>query len=182
MEIFNEMYGTYYRVVLEILMQRRGLTKQEMAGIVRELGFDESGLHLLPQLTEQWHLLAERNGEYVSLLKRDWMPVQGVLEKRWLKTVLRDPRMGLFLTDDEIGDLERELADYEVLFDADSIWCFDQFRDGDAYLEPGYRTRFDVILQACEEKRELELVYRARERDVLTGTFFSVSVGVFAEE
>lgn len=171
MEIFNELYGTYYRIVLEILTQRRGLTKREMAGIVRELGFDESGLHLLPQLTEQWHLLAERDGAYVSLLKRDWMPVQGVLEKRWLKTVLRDPRMGLFLTDEEIEELERELADYEVLFDADSIWYFDQFRDGDAYLEPGYRTRFDVILQACEEKRELELVYRARERDILRGTF-----------
>lgn len=28
-----------------------------------------------------------------------------------------------------------------------------------------------MILQACEEKRELELVYRARERDILRGTF-----------
>ncbi|MBC1436354.1 WYL domain-containing protein [Listeria rocourtiae] len=169
MEIFNEMYGTYYRVVLEILRQRRGLSKQEIAEIVRKLGFDESGLHLLPQLTEQWHLLVKGDGVYESILTKDWVPVQGVLEKRWLKTVLRDPRMGLFLADDEIAKLEQELADYEVLFDADSIWCFDQFRNGDAYSERGYRTIFGVILQACEEKRELELVYRARE--TLQGTF-----------
>ncbi|WP_159103130.1 hypothetical protein [Paenilisteria weihenstephanensis] len=38
MEIFNEIYGTYYRVVQEILAQKRGLTRQEMTEIVRERG------------------------------------------------------------------------------------------------------------------------------------------------
>ncbi|WP_430536049.1 WYL domain-containing protein [Listeria rocourtiae] len=171
MEIFNEMYGAYYRVVLEILRRRSGVSKQEMAAIVQQLGFDESGLHLLPQLTEQWHLLRERDGVYEPILKKDWVPVQGVLEKRWLKTILRDSRMGLFLGDSEIGELERELVDYEVLFDADSMWCFDQFRDGDAYLEPTYRANFGVVLQALEDKRELELAYQVREREMLRGTF-----------
>ncbi|MBC1936448.1 WYL domain-containing protein [Listeria grandensis] len=176
MEIFNEMYGMYYRVVLEILSQKRGLTKQDCAEIVRELGFDESGLHLLPQLTENWHLLVERSDEavYDSILKRDWLPVQGSLLKRWLKTVLRDPRMGLFLTDDVLAGLERELVDYDVLFDVDTIWCFDGFLGGDMYLEPGYRARFGVVLDALYEKRELELVYQAQEGRVLTGTFLPV--------
>ncbi|EUJ22825.1 hypothetical protein PGRAN_11466 [Listeria grandensis FSL F6-0971] len=176
MEIFNEMYGTYYRVVLEILSQKRGLTKQDCAEIVRELGFDESGLHLLPQLTENWHLLVERPDEavYDSILKRGWLPVQGSLLKRWLKTVLRDPRMGLFLTDDVLAELERELVDYDVLFDVDTIWCFDGFLGGDMYWEPGYRTRFGVVLDALYGKRELELVYQAQEGRVLTGTFLPV--------
>ncbi|MBC6316337.1 WYL domain-containing protein [Listeria grandensis] len=176
MEIFNEMYGTYYRVVLEILSQKRGLTKQDCAEIVRELGFDESGLHLLPQLTENWHLLVERSDEavYDSILKRNWLPVQGSLLKRWLKTVLRDPRMGLFLTDDVLAELERELVDYDVLFDVDTIWCFDGFLGGDMYLEPGYRTRFGVVLDALYGKRELELVYQVQEGRVLTGTFLPV--------
>ncbi|MBC1475290.1 WYL domain-containing protein [Listeria grandensis] len=176
MEIFNEMYGMYYRVVLEILSQKRGLTKQDCAEIVRELGFDESGLHLLPQLTENWHLLVERSDEavYDSILKRDWLPVQGSLLKRWLKTVLRDPRMGLFLTDDVLAGLERELVDYDVLFDVDTIWCFDGFLGGDMYLEPGYRARFGVVLDALYGKRELELVYQAQEGRVLTGTFLPV--------
>ncbi|AQY49818.1 hypothetical protein UE46_01245 [Listeria weihenstephanensis] len=172
MEIFNEIYGTYYRVVQEILAQKRGLTRQEMTEIVRERGFDESGLHLLPQLMDQWHLMVEQDaGVYAGILKRDWMPVQGILEKRWLKTVLRDPRMGLFLTDDEIAGFERDLGAYDVLFDVDTIWCFDQFRDGDAYLEPGYRARFGLVLQGLEEKRELELEYQVRDGERMTGTF-----------
>ncbi|MBC2002825.1 WYL domain-containing protein [Listeria booriae] len=175
MEIFNEIYGMYYRVILEILAQKRPMSKGEMAEIVRELGFDESGLHLLPQLTEQWHLLEERgDGMFAPILRHDWIPVQGVLEKRWLKTVLRDARMGLFLTDAEIVGLERELEDYEPLFDLDAIWCFDGFQGGDMYLEPGYRTRFGVILRALEEKCELELVYQVRDQKALTGTFLPV--------
>ena len=86
-DIFSEVYGTYYNIVADILGKAAsdGLTLEQLKRIVYKEGYEESGLELLPALTdERWTLL---NKELKTPLKnKPSMPLT-LLQKQWLKAV-----------------------------------------------------------------------------------------------
>ena len=164
-DIFSEVYGTYYNIVADILGKAAsdGLTLEQLKRIVYKEGYEESGLELLPALTdERWTLL---NKELKTPLKnKPSMPLT-LLQKQWLKALLLDERVRLFLADEE-----KALEDVEPLYRPEQFVFFDRFVDGDAYKSARYRENFRQILQAIKDHTAIDASYRTNKDNVIVWT------------
>ena len=169
-DIFSEVYGTYYNIVADILGKAAsdGLTLEQLKRIVYKEGYEESGLELLPALTdERWTLL---NKELKTPLRhKPSMPLT-LLQKQWLKAVLLDERVRLFFTDDELANEEKALEDVEPLYRLEQFVFFDRFVDGDAYKSARYRENFRQILCAIKEHTAIDASYRTNKDNVIVWT------------
>lgn len=154
--LFHEIYGCYYRAVAQMLnLAIEGeLTEKKMYEIVAETAFEESSLIMIPALKKQeWQLLDENL--HTPLKHTPDMPLT-ILEKRWLKTILLDKRVKLFL---EPVPENAELADTDPLFFPEDIVYFDRYVDGDDYDDPAYIANFRLIRQAIAERRKLKVTF-----------------------
>ena len=93
-----------------------------------------------------------------------------LLQKRWLKTLLLDEKIGLFFTDEQIAQQQAALQEVEPLYKPEQFVFFDRFVDGDAYSNPRYRANFREILQAVREKRLLNASYRSNRGTIIVWT------------
>lgn len=151
--LFSEVYGTYYNVLAQLLSEavEGNLTRETMLRIVREKGFEESVLTIPEALESQTWPLLTRNCT-TPLEHKPTMPLTA-LQKRWLKTLLSDPRIALF--DPPMEGLE----DVEPLYPPETFVYYDQYNDGDPFDDPGYQKRFRCILSAIRHKRWLRIQF-----------------------
>lgn len=150
---FNEVYGTYFRVVGFILeqAQKGELTTEKINRIVQEQAFGDSYLTIPKSLKDcKWPLL--QSDMTTPLQHTPTMPLT-ILQRRWLKTLLSDNRMQLF--DVDCTGLE----DVEPLFSQEQFVYFDRYNDGDPYDDPQYKQHFRLLLQAIAEKRRVEISF-----------------------
>ena len=156
--MFDEIYGTYYNAVAEILEAALSeeLDRKKMLKIISKKGFLESNAFIADSLTDgTWPLIDEN--WITPILSPPAMPLT-TLQKRWMKTILEDPRVRLF-------DLSSEgLGDVRPLYRREDICYFDQLPDGDDYEDEGYISRFRTILQSLREKRILRVSYEGARR------------------
>ena len=158
--LFHEIYGSYYRTVSIILNKavKRTLTKQDLTSLIREYAFGESFMTIPGGLQgEQWRLLHKDLS--TPLKKEPAMPLTD-LEKRWVKSLLLDPRIRLFEPDDS------GLKNVEPLFTPEMIVYYDRYSDGDDYEDPVYIAHFRTILQALREGRNLYVRYEMHNRSI----------------
>lgn len=152
--LFSEVYGVYYTVMASILSEAVGgsLTGRRITEIVQEKAFGESTLTIPAALKQEtWPLL--RGNQQTPIQHRPTMPLT-TLQKRWLKTLLLDPRIALF-SPDPAG-----LEDVEPLYSPEVIVRYDQYSDGDPYGDPDYIDCFRLILRALHEHRKLRVSFR----------------------
>lgn len=151
--LFSEVYGTYYNVLAELLGKAVDgeLTNETLDRIVREKGFEESVLTIPEALTGGvWPLV---KADFTTpMAHKPTMPLT-VLQKRWLKALLGDPRIKLF--DPPTDGLE----DVEPLYPPDTFVYYDRYNDGDPFEDPGYIKRFRCILSAIRHKRWLRIQF-----------------------
>ena len=168
--IFNEIYGCYYRAVGQIIRLAIDgeLTEAKMNQIASELAFEESLLTIVPALKDQEWQLIDR--EYRTPINKEPVMPLTIMEKRWLKTVLQDPRAVLFRVP-QIG-----LEDVEPLFKSEDIVYFDRYLDGDPYENPSYIANFHMILQAIRELRKVKITFLSRKNRERTGIFIPVKI------
>ena len=151
--LFSEIYGSYFRVLEKILTQASAglLTDRQLTALVQEQAFAESGLSIPAKLKSgQWPLLTDCG---TPLCHAPTQPLS-TLQKRWLKALLLDERIGLFSP--SIAGLET----VEPLFTPDTFVYFDRYTDGDPYDDPDYIVCFRLVLQALREKRKLLVRFR----------------------
>ena len=154
--IFHEIYGTYYRVVGEILKRAQNgrLDRALMEAVIREKGFLESGLEIPDAfLSGRWPLLDE-NGE-TCIRHTPKRPLTD-LERMWLKAILQDPRVKLFAPPEE------DLSDVPPLFDPDFFVWFDRSLAPDPFEDPDYIRNFRTVLRALKERRTLYIRYMSK--------------------
>ena len=154
--LFHEIYGSYYRTVSEILKESVDgtLDRRHMDDLVRKHAFGESFLSIPEGLTgEQWRLLHKDLS--TPLMNEPVMPLT-LLEKRWMKALLLDPRIRLF--DPDTSGLE----DVEPLFTPDMFVWYDRYTNGDDFLDGEYIRRFRIILCAMREQKDLLIRYESR--------------------
>ena len=152
--LFHEIYGSYFRVLEEILGQAAEdtLTEKALTAIVQEKAFAESSLSIPTNLKNgTWPLLT--NNLTTPLQHKPTQPLT-LLQKRWLKALLLDPRIALF------APSAAGLEDVEPLFKPDTFVYFDQYADGDPYDDPTYIACFRLVLLALREKRKLRIRFR----------------------
>ena len=149
--LFSEIYGSYFHVVAAILAEAsdEALSPGRLTAIVQEKAFAESTLAIPTALQSgDWPLL-DRTLRSV-LHHKPTMPLT-LLEKRWMKALLSDPRIALFQPD------MTGLEEVEPLYRQETFVRFDQYADGDPYEDPVYIACFHTVRQAIGEKRRLRI-------------------------
>lgn len=149
--LFSEIYGSYFHVVAAVLAEALDstLTPNRLTAIVQEKAFAESTLFIPSALRNgEWPLL---DGSLQSVMQHSPTMPLTLLQKRWLKALLSDPRIALF--DPDMTGLE----DVEPLYRPDTFVLFDQYADGDPYEDPAYIASFRTALKAIREKRKLRI-------------------------
>lgn len=166
MELFSEIYGTYFSVTEDIL-NKRELSGSEIDMYVSENGFSESALFLTPRLIDDWGLLKFRNGKFHSILRyKAEMPLTN-LEKSYLDAILNDKKIRLFLDDDEIHKLKKRLG-IKSLFDLSRFKIFDKFTDGDDFTSKEYIQIFRTLLSAIHSREILRISYQTNKDNRVT--------------
>lgn len=161
--ILHEIYSCYFDAVTRILHAacagKRGrrwyvaalsglsLPSEVQATVDRKLG-------LIPVEGEESYRLMSDGQALVQHCPE--MPLT-LLEKRWLKSVLQDPRVALFDVSDE------GLEDVEPLYSPENIVVFDRSGDADPWGDAEYIGHFKTILGAIENHRRLEVSWLCRE-------------------
>ena len=151
--LFSEIYGSYYQAVANILSKavEGTLDGKTLRQIVRDTAFAESPLTIPDALTSgQWPLL---NPDYSTPLYQEPSMPLTMLQKRWMKAILLDPRVQLFQPD------TTGLEDIEPLFRLEWLVYFDRYTDGDDYENPDYIRNFRTILAALREKQQLRVLF-----------------------
>ena len=161
MEFFSEIYGCYYEIVAQILAHTDAVSRQEIMDITERLGFAESGLAVPDKLCSgQWPFLDKTTtGDYVSRLDYPPQTSLTLLQKRWLKTLLSDERIRLFLDDAALLELAGVLKDVTPLWDDGQIYYYDRYENGDDYSSKGYRQSFRLIMEAAHAKKAVRFDY-----------------------
>ncbi len=165
MELFSEVYNCYFQVIKSLIEKTIYLPESELKSRIQDSGFEESVLYLLPKLTDnEWGFFEKRDGICYSRLSPDFYVPLTCLQKSYLKAILLDDKISLFLSDEEIAGLCGALADVEPLFVPEDFDYYDRFRDKDDYQSPDYRKHFRLIVDAVKNHEYLDILYEARFR------------------
>ena len=155
--IFSELYGAYYNAMAKIIEAAidHPIEIGEIRDIVGKYAFNESIINIENSISEEKWQLIKRDGS-TSLVNTPSMPLT-ILQKRWLKSLMQDPRMKLF------GVVIEGLEDVEPLFTPEDFCVFDKYLDGDPFEDEGYIRNFRIILDAIKNKQPLKVTTSNRK-------------------
>lgn len=161
--IFNEIYGNYFLTVQKILSKatNQSVSNNDITKIVLENAFGESMLSIPKKILfdGEWGLL---DSSKKSILNHSPIIPLTTLQKRWLKTLLQDPRIALF-------DINlSELDNIAPLYERDTFIYYDKFSDGDPYESKHYQHIFKTILHTLNSKKLLQIKYPSRKKEHYT--------------
>ncbi len=171
--IFHEIYGTSYLGVSEVLracVNEGEISRRRMEEILSDV-YPECRRTIIESLlggisggnkrNESFHLLKEGRTHIQDEPER---PLT-CLERRWLRTMLDDPRIRLFSPSAE------GLEDVEPLWKPTDIYVFDKASDPDRFDDPEYIERFRCILSALHERLWLKIGWNTRVEHRCCGYF-----------
>lgn len=182
MNIFSEIYGTYFRITADIL-SRGTLSEKEAKDIISEKGFSDTALFISEKLfpdklgNSMWNLLRKNDdGTLSSVLQNTPPKFITMLQKRWLKLVMKDPRIKLFLDDENYDRLSKKLADIQPLCNPKIFRVFDAYSDGDDYSSEAYQKNFRTLVDAIKEKRYVEISFSAPKSGEKHGVYLPLKL------
>ena len=112
MELFSEVYSCYYQVLRHLLSNCNPLTIEEIRSQIHREGFEESLLSIIPKLENgDWNLFQKEGNLYLSRLKSDFLTPVSNLEKSYLKALLADSRISLFLNPEQEEEILHEVEE-----------------------------------------------------------------------
>jgi hypothetical protein len=162
MELFSEIYSCYYQVLRHLLSGRNGITIQDIHHRICEEGFEESMLSIIPKLESgAWDLFRRDGDLYFSKLNAPAAAPLSCLQKSYLKALLSDPRIGLFLDQEQIENLNGMLSGTAPLWKPEQFFYYDRFSDHDPYHNETYRRNFHLLLQAQKKSQYVEIDYNS---------------------
>lgn len=82
-------------------------------------------------------------------------------ELRWIRAILEDRRIGLFLQDAEVKDLQKLLEKYQPLYNIEDVCYFDMYQDGDDFGSELLKGRFSMLCEAIHYRKPLVVTYKA---------------------
>ncbi len=160
--LFSEIYSAYYNTVASIIScsQQGKLDSDLLFKIVKESAFPESFMTIGSALeTGKWPLIKKDYSTNIQNIPT--MPLS-VLQKRWLKALCNDKRIRLFVSDEVLERLKKQLQDVEALFNENDYYLYDKYSDGDPYDDPDYIKNFRTVLEAIHQKKTISVEYTGR--------------------
>ncbi len=207
--LFHEIYGSYFQTVARILREAgksvtSGISEKRMMEIIAENAFAESTLVIPEKLKSgEWPLLKMEDKTPGASSARTGAPSASsassvlaspptrpltLLEKQWLRALVSDPRLRLFLEPEEdqeknlLAWLDELLKDVPPLWEKDTFEYYDRYSDGDPYTDPDYIDRFHTILRAIREKRLIYLRYTGRHGTAKGQRYFPYALEYSAKD
>lgn len=163
MELFSEIYTCYYQIVKSILQHPAALTLGELRTSISGMGYEESLLYLIPKLTSgEWNLLERKGDIFLSRLSDDFYVPLTNLQKSYIRTILQDERIQLFLDEDKCEYLRQLLCNAQILWQPEDFYYYDRFTNGDDYTNPDYRQNFRTLLTAIHNHQYVDISYESR--------------------
>lgn len=163
MTLFSEIYNVYFQILKRMLQDRKGFSPEELREQISVKGFEESPLYILPKLfSGEWNVFRKKGDLYISKLSDTFYVPLTTLQCSYLKTILQDSRMQLFLEETEIAKINGLLADFPFLWAQDDFYYYDRFNTSDDYSSPTYREHFQSLLHAIQQKRSVDIEYASR--------------------
>lgn len=162
--IFSEIYGSYFNAAAKILSRAVDgrLTEKDITEIVENEAFGESILNLPAKIkSDGWGLITSDLKTPIKHKPR--MPLT-LLQKRWLKTIMDDPRFEL------LEEKPQNIDNIEPLYKKGTIVYFDRYTDGDPYDDDSYIKNFQTVLKATGTKSRLSVKFKSRT-DVIHNKF-----------
>ena len=163
--MYNEIYGLYY-FMLENILSKAGkseITLKEINNIVSKYGFSESSIYFTPDVISQngtgYDLLKQSSSGYSSILQSNPIQYLTNLQKRFIKSMLSDKKICLFLDDSMIKELSDALVDTSTLFNTDDILFRETASDCDDYSDSAYICNFKKILNAIKNNKVLIICF-----------------------
>lgn len=164
-KVFNEVFGTYYSILAEIV-NSEPMSENEIMQLTQRKCYNETDL-LLQNRFEAFPFLEEIQGKWQSMLENKSVLPLTTIEKSWLKAIIDDPRTNLFINICEKDRLNKLLADVEPLFDYSDFYYFDKFADGDDYASEAYCANFRNALKAISEQRTIFISYESKKHKLI---------------
>ena len=174
--LFSEVYSAYFNAVAAIIdaALAEEITEKRILEIINEKAFSESMLSILPSIkNEEWLMM---NREFHTSLKHPPQMPLTLLQKRWMKGILTDPKIALF----DVG--ASGLEDVEPLFTHEDFVLFDRYSDGDDYSDGNYIIHFRTIISALKERRRLHIKYVNRKGKNVHGRFIPYKLEYSAKD
>lgn len=166
MQLYSELYNCYYNIIHSLLSRDTPFSREELISVVSREGFDETMLYLIPKIDSgEWNFFKKEGNLYVSALHNRPGHILSTLQKRWLKTLLFEPRIRLFLDDDALACIDTALDGVEPLYSAADFHVYDRFADGDDYADGNYRKNFRMILSAIESGQYLNISFHTHRNN-----------------
>lgn len=153
--LFHEIYGAYFNAVSHILTEAvsGNLDKEKLHELVNRYGFSESILSIPQKFMDgSWPVLHK---DLTTPLRHAPQSVVTDLQKRWLKSLLLDPRIRLF----NLPDDPDALKDVEPLFDPALFIFPDRKHMGDPFDSPVYIHVFRTLLSAIHAQRSVLVTF-----------------------
>lgn len=167
-ELFSEVYNCYFQVIQSLTGKHGPISEKELNFRIQNNCFEESILYLLPKLTEKgWGFFEKQDGFLYSNLSEDFYVPLTDLQKSYLKAILMDEKIQLFLDDKEIEDINALMADISPLYAPDDFYYYDRFSDKDDYTDPHYRKHFQAIITAIQNHEYLDIQYESRLHHII---------------
>lgn len=162
-EIFSEVYNCYFQLIKSLIEKKSCISEKEVNFHIKNACFEESILYLLPKLTEQgWGFYEKQDGLLHSRLSENFYVPLTDLQKSYIKAILLDDKIGLFLDDEEIEAINHAFSDTKPLYLPDDFYYYDRFSDKDDYKNPDYRKHFRTILSAIQNHEYVDILYESR--------------------
>lgn len=166
MNLFSELYSCYYQIIYRMIRTASPLTKSQMQKIIQQYGYAETGIFLLPKLLDGSLPLGHWDGEQYTFYPDPELQIPlSTLQKSWLRAILSDPRIRLFLSEQETKKLEAALGDCSPLFSRKDFYYYDAFLDGDPYSSPAYQRNFRLLLDAIHCHQYIDLSFLSGKKN-----------------
>lgn len=174
MNIFSEIYGTYFRITARLLENEVIDEKTVMETILRS-GFRDSILFLPQKLIpngDDWGLFKRTSdGRLRRITKKAPVKVLTKMQKMWMRSKLSDPRIRLFIDPDTLLKLEERLADVSPLYNSEDFRCIDRFSDSDDYFSESYVKNFRTALEAVKRRKIVYVEFVSGHGKRMSGKF-----------
>ena len=166
---FSELYSKYYTLTQHLLdlTSDKPITLSKLREIVATNGFLESPLSLIPPLTmqdeESYHLLIKeasdaKDATYHSILKHPPKPYLTNLELEWMKSLLSDQKLHLFLDEEDLYLLKKALSKHHALITPERFCYVRQNANKKTYTSSQYTHCFKTLLTALQKEKQVNLV------------------------
>ena len=179
MNIFSEIYGTYFRIAAKLL-ENEVIDEKTVRETVLRDGFRDSILFLPQKLIpsgEDWGLFKRDNNNMLRrITKKAPEKVLTKLQNMWLKSKLSDPRIRLFLEDNTITELEAELADIKPLYRHEHFKLTDRYADHDDYSDEKYIANFHEALDAVKKRKIVDISFTSGHGKHVSGRIIDVLI------